>query len=64
MKEINFPCLQQIYLPYNNIESVEVFCWMKMPLLEEFNVGKNNLVSIKNVRKAYWPNFLNFNISN
>ena len=61
MKDIHFPWLRRIYLPKNNVESVEIFCWLKMPVLEEFNIGLNYVICIDSVRKANWPNFLNLN---
>ena len=63
MREIDFPSLKRIYLPKNNVESVEIFCRVRMPVLEEFNLGLNHVVSIDNVRKANWPNFSYLNFS-
>ena len=63
MKDIYFPSLKRIYLPKNNIESVEIFCRMRMPVLGEFNIGLNYVICIDSVRKANWPNFFNLNFS-
>ena len=64
ISEISFDSLRKLNLSGNNIESVEVFHRIRMPLIEELRIfnelnaqNLNYVTDISQLRKIYFPNF-------
>ena len=64
IQNIKFIKLNELYIRYNNIESIEAIQSIYMPNVQKLSLSENSLIDLSSLRKGHWKNLAELYLCN